>query len=88
MTNAHDNRTSLIQIAKNVHNFVKNVACGVYFVSRRTRACSSKSKTRSRFLEASLAKKKANMSENWESFKSIFAEVSCISKELNDASMS
>ena len=37
------------------------------------------------FLEASLAKQKANMSENRESFKSRFSEVSHIRKELNDA---
>ena len=39
-------------------------------------------------LEASLAKEKVNMSANRESFKSSFAEVSRISKQFNDASMS
>ena len=38
--------------------------------------------------EATLANQKANMSANKKSFKSSFAEVSHISKELNDASMS
>ena len=40
------------------------------------------------FLETSIEKQKANMSDNGKSFKSMFPKVSRIIKELNDASMS
>ena len=40
------------------------------------------------FLKANLEKQKAIMRANRESFKYIFVEVACFSKELNDASMS
>ena len=48
----------------------------------------ARTKQKVAFLEASLENLKVNTSANRESFKSSFAEVSRISKDLNDASMS
>ena len=88
VTNARNYRTSLSQIVKDVHTFSKKMDVEYTLWLEEYEHAIARAKQEVDFLEASLAKQKANIIEDMESFKSSFLEVSHIRKELNDASIS